>query len=176
MVLLRVLTVRQVVERFSSSRKQLSHLNCKAALQQLSTATTPYPPLLSSLSSTPVCEEQGLINLQSPCCCSFVALFPASSPLVFWQRDLVLFPFGRSTPPRLSPLPPFSLRLLLLHLPPRRWVEREQPVLSKHKDRSCQQVAMATASLSPATSPLGKRECGELQGPSFVSTLSHSPN
>ncbi|CAB1448780.1 unnamed protein product [Pleuronectes platessa] len=53
-----------------------------------------------------------------------------------------------------SPSPPSSELTSFLHSPPSQalMVEREQPVLSKHKDRSCQRVAMATASLSPATS------------------------
>lgn len=109
---------------------------------------------------------------QGPQCCAFVALFPGSSPLPLWWWDLVMVPFGSPTPPllpissslllspqllphslapRLSPHTSF-LPLTSFHppLPPRHWVEWEQPALSKHKDRSCQQVAMATASLSPS--------------------------
>lgn len=135
------------------------------------------PPLLSSLSSALVCVRSRGWSATRALTVALLLLFSQPAALWFFDRKTSCCPpLADQPPPRLSPSPPSSLHLLLPHLPPRRLVEREQPLLSKHKDRSCQQVAMATASLTAATSPLGKRECGELQGPSLLSTLSHSPN
>lgn len=143
--------------------RQWRHLKCVESPKQLSTATLPHPRR-SSLSSAPASMCVCVYMRHS--CCSFSCL------LVWWWRDFVLFPFGSWTPP--IPLPLFSHHLLVpRHLPlsslPGVEYEREQPVLSRHKDRSCQQVVIATVSLSAATSLLGKRECGESQGPSLCS-------
>lgn len=103
---------------------------------------------------------------QGPQCCTFVVLFPGSSPLPLWWWDLVMarlpspyhqlsfFPlifFLTHSHPDFLPFTSFlPLTSFYPSLPGRYWVEWEQPAFSKHKDRSCQQVAMATASLSPS--------------------------
>lgn len=78
----------------------------------------------------------------------------AVQPLLYSPSHHLSFPlisFPTHSHPDFFPITSF-LPLTSFHplLPPRHWVEREQPALSKHKDRSCQQVAMATASLSPS--------------------------
>lgn len=129
-----------------------------------------YPPPLFHIPDDQACHQPQPLCVSVCTWDTLVALF--SCLLVWWWRDFVLFPFGSWTPP--IPLPLFSHHLLVpRHLPlsslPGVEYEREQPVLSRHKDRSCQQVVIATVSLSAATSLLGKRECGESQGPSLCS-------
>lgn len=79
--------------------------------------------------------------------------FPSQWLFGFVAERTWVVTLGSATPPCVLPSFPPSPPPVPIFLP-RRWIEREQPVLSKHKDRSCQQVAMATASLSPTTSLL----------------------
>lgn len=111
-----------------------------------------------------VCLSQGLIQ---PLCFSqpsspLVPVQPGRPPLLPPPTPPLASPKAHRPlphlPPTLRPLPPPPTPSASpspplpspLHSHPGAWVEREQPALSKHKDRSCQQVAMATASLSPS--------------------------
>lgn len=139
-------------------------------------SSSPPPTVVKPVISTGVCicvytcAEQGLIKGLSV---ALLLLFSQAAALclcggeTLWWSPLAVQPLLYSPSHHLSSFPLISfpthshpdflsitsfLPLTSFHppLPPRHWVEWEQPALSKHKDRSCQQVAMATASLSPS--------------------------
>lgn len=169
----------------------------------------PLPVLFSPTHCCQACHQHSCVYMcvyvcraeidQGPQCCSFVALFPGSSPSPLRWQDLVMVPFGSSTPPLLS----ISSSLLSPHLLPHSFTPRLFPhhllppphllppsapsqALGRKRTASALQTQGQKLpagshgnSFSLTLSPLPCSVKGSVENcraPLFSSTLSHSPN